>query len=66
MKTRIEFGSDHVQIICSKELAKAIGTALEIAYEEHEDMEPVELDYLWRINKALQDGTNFEEEEPTS
>lgn len=66
MKTRIEFGSGYVQIICSRTLAAAIGAALEVAFENDADQEhtPIDIDYIWRIAQALNRADNFEEEEP--
>jgi len=67
MKTRIEFGSDHVSIICSRTVANFIGSALHIACEDWnpDDELASQATHAFNMGTALNQGDNFEEEEPT-
>lgn len=65
MKTRIEFGSDHVTITCSRTTAEMIGGGLIISSEGNDDPEnrPM-MEHLFAMGSALERADNFEEEEP--
>lgn len=66
MKTRIEQGSGHVTITCSKALAQAIGVAVVSTYEDWDENDNVEeANHATRFGKALESGQQFEEEEPS-
>lgn len=72
MKTRIEHGSTHVTLICSPAMANAIGSAIVAASDEIEEDYSTftpqrfkENQHFLRIGRALEEGQQFEEEEPS-
>lgn len=64
MKTRVEQGSDHVTITCSKGVAYNIGAALVSTSEDYDSFD-LPSKHINKIGSALERYENFEEEEPS-